>query len=118
MGGDVSQEEQANMELMAGHAAVSITKPDPIAESLNAEAGKGENALSRPSTFVSAYRRVFEKNRVVFGAEDSVTKGSESPRLKRKNSPDSQKAAGPGYIANKNTQTASAAPAAASPNFN
>merc|ERR1719228_793665 len=45
--GDVSQEEQANMEMMAERSAINITKPDPIAESLNAEAGKGGELFAK-----------------------------------------------------------------------
>merc|ERR1719357_1146932 len=45
--GDVSQEEQANMEAMAERSAINITKPDPIAESLNAEAGKGGELFAK-----------------------------------------------------------------------
>jgi len=82
--GDVTQEELPNVDLMATHAAPNLNTPDPIAESLNAEAGKGETELSRPSTFVSAYRRVFEQNRGFFGSPESTTGTCDSPRLKHK----------------------------------
>merc|ERR1712180_152140 len=76
---------------MAAHAAPIPNTPDPIAESLLAEAGKGETSLSRPSTFVSAYRRVFEQNRTVFGnvQQDASPSGKscESPRLEHKAGP-------------------------------
>merc|ERR1719209_699672 len=84
---DVTKEDLPNAEMMAAHAAPIPNTPDPIAESLLAEAGKGEPSLSRPSTFVSAYRRVFEQNRTVFGAQqDAGTSGKscESPRLEQK----------------------------------
>jgi len=84
---DVTEDNFSNAEMMAAHAAPIPNTPDPIAESLLAEAGKGEASLSRPSTFVSAYRRVFEQNRTVFGAQqDAGTSGKscESPRLEQK----------------------------------
>ena len=83
---DVTKEDLPNAEMMAAHAAPIPNTPDPIAESLLAEAGKGE--LPRPSTFVSAYRRVFEQNRTVFGIVQQDTslrgKSCESPRLEQK----------------------------------
>ena len=122
---DVSKEDQPNMEQMMVHAAPNLNTPDPIAESLNAEAGKGEPSLSRPSTFVSAYRRVFEQNRVVFGAQEvggSGAKMPESPRLQHKAACDtpSPSWAGPKLqscpqITNKNTP---ATPATPNPNKN
>ena len=89
---DVTKEELPNADLMAAHAAPIPNTPDPIAESLLAEAGKGEEpSLSRPSTFVSAYRRVFEQNRTVFGSvqQDASPSGKscESPRLEHKAGP-------------------------------
>ena len=84
---DVTKEDLPNAEMMAAHAAPIPNTPDPIAESLLAEAGKGEPSLSRPSTFVSAYRRVFEQNRTVFGAQQDAGmsgKSCESPRLEQK----------------------------------
>ena len=94
---DVTKEDLPNAEMMAAHAAPIPNTPDPIAESLLAEAGKGEPSLSRPSTFVSAYRRVFEQNRTVFGAQqDAGTSGKscESPRLEQKGGPVSQDTGG------------------------
>ena len=87
---DVTKEDLPNADLMAAHAAPIPNTPDPIAESLLAEAGKGEPSLSRPSTFVSAYRRVFEQNRTVFGAQQDASpsgKSCESPRLEHKAGP-------------------------------
>jgi len=94
---DVTKEDLPNAEMMAAHAAPIPNTPDPIAESLLAEAGKGEPSLSRPSTFVSAYRRVFEQNRTVFGAQqDAGTSGKscESPRLEQKGGAVSQDTGG------------------------
>ena len=74
---------------MAGHAAPgapSLNLPevaDPVAESLNAGAGKGEIPFSRPRTFVSAYRQVFDQHRGVFGSQ-AVLKSPETPRASKK----------------------------------
>ena len=57
--------------MVAGHALPTIPSmpsPDvvnPMVEDLNSSAGKGQ--LHRPNSFVSAYRRVFDQNRGVFG---------------------------------------------------
>jgi len=45
--GDVTQEELPNVDLMATHAAPNLNTPDPIAESLNAEAGKGGELFAK-----------------------------------------------------------------------
>ena len=44
---DVSKEDQPNMEQMMVHAAPNLNTPDPIAESLNAEAGKGGELFAK-----------------------------------------------------------------------
>ena len=65
---------------MAGHAAPSQASPDilnPVLEDMNSTMGKGETSVHRPNTFVSAYRRVFDHNRGVFGPG--------SPKMAHKN---------------------------------
>ena len=80
------------MSQMAVHAAPNLNIPevaDPVAESLNAGVGKGENCLYRPSTFVSAYRQVFDQNRGVFGSQAALRppeKEPQSPLLMYKHS--------------------------------
>merc|ERR1719384_830613 len=45
--GDVEKEEQPSIELMAAHAAPIPNTPDPIAESLLAESGKGGELFAK-----------------------------------------------------------------------
>ena len=50
--------------------AYSLPSPEitnPMLEDLNASVGRGELSQHRPNSFVSAYRRVFDQNRGVFG---------------------------------------------------
>merc|ERR1719228_3203615 len=44
---DVTKEELPNVDLMAAHAAPNLNTPDPIAESLLAEAGKGGELFAK-----------------------------------------------------------------------
>merc|ERR1712168_307569 len=57
---DLPEDQKPDYQQIAVHAAPNVPLPDvadPVAESLNAGIGKGEQSLSRPNTFVSAYRR-------------------------------------------------------------
>lgn len=117
--GDLEQSELPNIEMVANHALPNVNTPDPIAKSLEAEAGKGEPSLSRPSTFVSAYRRVFEQNRVVFGAQEAgAAKSPESPQTQDVEAPGAGptvtglRRVGSPQIPHKNTQSP------ATPNLN
>ena len=77
---DLDPSELPNAHLLAGHAAPSQASPDilnPVLEDMNSTMGKGETSVHRPNTFVSAYRRVFDHNRGVFGPG--------SPKMAHKN---------------------------------
>ncbi len=66
--------ELPNAALLAGHAAPSLPSPEiinPMIEDLNSNTGRGETFVHRPNSFVSAYRRVFDSNRGVFGSKTS-----------------------------------------------
>ena len=63
-----------NAALLAGHAAPSLPSPEiinPVIEDMNSNTGRGETFVHRPNSFVSAYRRVFDSNRGVFGSKTS-----------------------------------------------
>jgi len=83
---DLPEDQKPNYNQIAVHAAPNLNIPDvadPVAESLNAGIGKGEPSFSRPNTFVSAYRRVFDQHRGVFGTQGN-TKNPESPKIPSK----------------------------------
>jgi len=78
---DLPPEQRPDMGQLATHAAPNLSLPDvadPVAESLQAGVGRGEKSFYRPSTFVSAYRQVFDQNRGVFGSQAQL-KSPESP---------------------------------------
>lgn len=78
---DLPPEQRPDMGQLATHAAPNLSLPDvadPVAESLQAGVGRGEKSFYRPSTFVSAYRQVFDQNRGVFGSQAAL-KSPESP---------------------------------------
>jgi len=80
---DLPEDQKPNYQQIAAHAAPNISLPDvadPVAEALNEGIGKGEPSLSRPNTFVSAYRRVFDQHRGVFGTQGNA-KTPESPKI-------------------------------------
>ena len=69
---DLDPADLPDAGMVAGHALpagnASLDSPDiinPMVEDLNSSSGKGQ--LHRPNSFVSAYRRVFDQNRGVFG---------------------------------------------------
>ena len=71
---DMDPSELPNAALLAGHAAPSLPSPEiinPMIEDLNSNTGRGETFVHRPNSFVSAYRRVFDSNRGVFGSKTS-----------------------------------------------
>eukprot|EP00092_Neocalanus_flemingeri_P066376 GFUD01080843.1.p1 GENE.GFUD01080843.1~~GFUD01080843.1.p1 ORF type:complete len:735 (+),score=133.85 GFUD01080843.1:413-2617(+) len=83
---DLPEDQKPNYNQIAVHAAPHHNLPDvadPVAESLNAGVGKGEPSFSRPNTFVSAYRRVFDQHRGVFGTQGNA-KTPESPIIPSK----------------------------------
>lgn len=83
---DLPEDQRPDLSQVAVHAAPNLSLPevaDPVAESLNAGIGKGEKCFYRPSTFVSAYRQVFDQNRGVFGTQ-AVLKSPESPAVTSK----------------------------------
>ena len=83
---DLAPDQRPDYSQVAVHAAPSLSLPevaDPVAESLNAGVGKGEKPYSRPSTFVSAYRQVFDQHRGVFGSQATL-KSPETPRASKK----------------------------------
>jgi len=82
---DLPEDQKPGYTQVATHAAPHNLPDvvDPVAESLNAGVGKGEPPLSRPNTFVSAYRRVFDQHRGVFGTQGN-TKTPESPKISSK----------------------------------
>ena len=85
---DLPADQRPDYQQIAVHAAPNLDIPevkDPVAESLNAGIGKGEKSFYRPSTFVSAYRQVFDQNRGVFGSQ-AVLKTPESPGIVSKHS--------------------------------
>jgi len=85
---DLPADQRPDYQQIAVHAAPNLDIPevkDPVAESLNAGIGKGEKSFYRPSTFVSAYRQVFDQNRGVFGSQ-AVLKTPESPVIMYKHS--------------------------------
>jgi len=70
---DLPADQRPDLGQLAVHAAPSLKDvipetADPVAESLNAGVGRGEKSFYRPSSFVSAYRQVFNQNRRVFGS--------------------------------------------------
>ena len=78
---DLPADQRPDYSQVAVHAAPSLPEvADPVAESLNAGIGKGEKSFYRPSTFVSAYRQVFDQHRGVFGSQ-AVLKSPESPAV-------------------------------------
>merc|ERR1711874_82044 len=83
---DLAPDQRPDYSQVAVHAAPSLSLPevaDPVAESLNAGVGKGEKTFYRPSTFVSAYRQVFDQHRGVFGSQATL-KSPETPRASKK----------------------------------
>lgn len=74
---DLDPAELPNAALMAGHAAPSLPSPDlanPVVEEINNASGRGQShrpnsSSAQPNSFVSAYRRVFDQNRGVFGTK-------------------------------------------------
>ena len=79
---DIPMDQRPDYSQVAVHAAPNLNIPDvadPVAESLNAGIGKGEKSFNRPHTFVSAYRRVFDQHRGVFGTQAKTP--AESPKL-------------------------------------
>ena len=86
---DLAPDQRPDYSQVAAHAAPgapSLHLPevaDPVAESLNAGVGKGEKTFYRPSTFVSAYRQVFDQHRGVFGSQAAL-KSPETPRASKK----------------------------------
>merc|ERR1740128_100293 len=69
---DLDPADLPDAGMVAGHALptgnASLDSPDiinPMVEDLNSSSGKCQ--LHRPNSFVSAYRRVFDQNRGVFG---------------------------------------------------
>ena len=86
---DLAPDQRPDYSQVAGHAAPgapALNLPevaDPVAESLNAGAGKGETPFCRPRTFVSAYRQVFDQHRGVFGSQ-ALLKSPETPRASKK----------------------------------
>jgi len=114
---DLPEDQKPDYQQIAVHAAPNIPLPDvadPVAESLNAGIGKGEPSLSRPNTFVSAYRRVFDQHRGVFGTQGN-TKTPESPKMSTKHThatpkeTKSTKVVAKEIIANKNNNNKSVA---------
>merc|ERR1711892_840337 len=90
---DLPEDQKPNYSQISVHAAPNLNLPDvadPVAESLNAGIGKGEPSLSRPNTFVSAYRRVFDQHRGVFGNQGNP-KTPESPIIATKHTHSTQK---------------------------
>merc|ERR1719282_846548 len=80
---DLPADQRPDYSQVAVHAAPSLPEvADPVAESLNAGIGKGEKSFYRPSTFVSAYRQVFDQHRGVFGSQAQL-KSPESPLTPR-----------------------------------
>merc|ERR1719228_2174458 len=69
---DLPEDQKPGYTQVATHAAPHNLPDvvDPVAESLNAGVGKGEPSFSRPNTFVSAYRRVFDQHRGVLGLKE------------------------------------------------
>ena len=70
---DLPPDQRPDFSNLAVHAAPNLKDcipevADPVAESLNAGVGRGEKSFYRPSSFVSAYRQVFNQNRRVFGS--------------------------------------------------
>jgi len=99
---DLPEDQKPDYQQIAVHAAPNVPLPDtadPVAESLNAGVGKGEPSLSRPNTFVSAYRRVFDQHRGVFGTQGN-SKVPDSPKIAHKHTKSTQK-----EIGNKNVDT-------------
>merc|ERR1719479_406244 len=85
---DLAPDQRPDYSQVAAHAAPSLPHSlpevaDPVAESLNAGVGKGEKTFYRPSTFVSAYRQVFDQHRGVFGSQATL-KSPETPRASKK----------------------------------
>jgi len=92
---DLDPRELPDPALLAGHAVPSLNSPD-VMEDLANSVGKGEQVLQRPpnnnnnmSPFVSAYRRVFDAHRGVFGSGSggggvSGHSPSSSPRFERR----------------------------------
>ena len=67
---DLAPDQRPDYSQVAVHAAPSLSLPevaDPVAESLNAGVGKGEKTFYLPSTFVSAYRQVFDQDETYVG---------------------------------------------------
>jgi hypothetical protein len=100
---DLPEDQKPDYQQIAVHAAPNVPLPDvadPVAESLNAGIGKGEPSLSRPNTFVSAYRRVFDQHRGVFGTQGN-TKTPESPKITAKHTHATPKETKSKKVANK-----------------
>jgi len=101
---DLPEDQRPDYQTIAQHAAPNVPLPDvadPVAESLNAGIGKGEqSSLSRPNTFVSAYRRVFDQHRGVFGTQGN-TKTPESPKITTKHTNATSKEMKSKKVANK-----------------
>ena len=96
------------MGQLATHAAPNLSIPevaDPVAESLQAGVGKGEKAFYRPSTFVSAYRQVFDQNRGVFGSQAQL-KSPESPLVNPRHTHAASTSQGSTNHSNKSTDSA------------
>ena len=96
---DLDPRELPDPALLAGHALPSLASPDiinPVVGDLANSVGKGEQQRSHNNnnnTFVSAYRRVFDAHRGVFGSSAAVCgSGSgdspnNSPRFERRQLP-------------------------------
>ena len=75
---DLDPRELPDPALLAGHALPSLASPDiinPVVGDLANSVGKGEQQRSHNNnnnTFVSAYRRVFDAHRGVFGSSAAV----------------------------------------------
>ena len=85
---DLPPDQRPDFSNLAVHAAPNLKDcipevADPVAESLNAGVGRGEKSFYRPSSFVSAYRQVFNQNRRVFGSR-LIPKTSEKQKHESK----------------------------------